>query len=212
MLVAMSSEIIPIAYHVNLTVVGGILLGPILSVVAAFIIEIVLAMLGHGGVTVLGLNALIVMTEMILGWALFRGLARAFGRRHAGWAAAGATVLALATSTTLLVGIVALAGSPAATRETGALDPSTLSFANPFAEGVYGNTLVAEEPASTAPQMSVKRFAVVVYSLGSIGWVLEAIITAFIVRFIARVRPGLVFEGAQAEPARAPLGDEGVHR
>jgi hypothetical protein len=48
--------------------------------------------------------------------------------------------------------------------------------------------------------------------LGSIGWILEAIITALIVGFVARVRPSLVFEGARSETQRAPLGDEGVHR
>ena len=52
MLVAMSSEIVPLAYHVNLTVIAGVLLGPVLSVIAAFIVEVVLAMLGHGGVPV----------------------------------------------------------------------------------------------------------------------------------------------------------------
>jgi hypothetical protein len=58
MIVGMSAEIVPIAYHVNLSVIGGILLGPALSAIAAFIVVIVLAMLGHGGVTVIGLNAL----------------------------------------------------------------------------------------------------------------------------------------------------------
>jgi ABC-type Co2+ transport system permease subunit len=144
MLVAMSSEIVPIAYHINLTVVGGVLLGPALSVIAAFIAEVVLAMLGHGGVTVLGLNTLIVSTEMILGWALFHAFVRVMGRRRVGWSGAIATVLTLATTTTMLVGIVALAGGGAATsRESGALDPSTLKFENPFAAGVFSAGLFA---------------------------------------------------------------------
>jgi len=58
----------------------------------------------------------------------------------------------------------------------------------------------------------VVRFATMVYLLGSVGWAIEALITAVIVGFVARVRPGLVFDGAMAEPARAPLGDEGTHR
>ncbi len=58
----------------NLTVIAGVLLGPVLSVIAAFIVEVVLAMLGHGGVTVLGLNTLMISAEMVLGWALFRAL------------------------------------------------------------------------------------------------------------------------------------------
>ena len=45
-------------------------------------------------------------------------------------------------------------------------------------------------------KLPVKRFATMVFVLGSIGWVLEALITALIVGFVARVRPGLVFDGA----------------
>jgi ABC-type Co2+ transport system permease subunit len=72
--------------------------------------------------------------------------------------------------------------------------------------------LVAPEAPEQTPRLPVVRFAAMVYLLGSVGWVIEALITALIVGFIARVRPGLVFEGAAAEPTRAPLGDEGAHR
>jgi len=212
MLVGMSSEIIPIAYHINLTVVAGILLGPWLSVITALVVDVMLGLIGHGGVTVIGLNTLVVSAEMILGWALFSALTAAMGRRRAALAAGVATVLALAASTTLLVGVVALGGSPAATRESGAFDPGTLSFTNPFAHGVVSNVVVSGEEIAPAPELSVRRFATTVFVLGSIGWVLEALITAAIIGFVARVRPGLVFEGAPSQPQRAPLGDEGVHR
>lgn len=212
MLVGMSSEIIPIAYHVNLTVLAGILLGPWLSVIAALIVNVMLAFLGHGGVTVIGINTLIIATEMVVGWFLFGQFVRVLGRRHPSAAAAGATVLALALSTTLLVGVVALGGSPAASRESGAFDPSTLSFADPFGGGLVTNAIVAPEPEPASRRLPVLRFALMVYVLGVVGWVLEALITALIVGFVARVRPSLVFEGASAEHARAPLGDEGVHR
>ena len=114
MLVAMSSEVIPIAYHINLTVLAGILLGPWLSIITAVIVNVMLALLGHGGVTVIGLNTLVISTEMIVGWLLFGQFVRLFGRRHPSASAAVATVLALALSTTLLVVIVALGGAPAA--------------------------------------------------------------------------------------------------
>ena len=60
MIVAMSLEILPIAYHINLSVVAGILLGPSLGFVAAFIVNLMLALLGHGGVSVIGLNTLLL--------------------------------------------------------------------------------------------------------------------------------------------------------
>lgn len=240
MLVGMSSEIIPIAYHINLTVLAGILLGPWLSAITALVVMLMLALVGHGGITVVGLNTLVIAIEMTVGWALFRALVTAFGRRRSAVVAGASTVIALALSTTLMVGIVAVGGSPAASRESGALDPETLSFTNPFAEGLAGNSLLggghdhegeaegddalegegAEEAHDHEGEahahegeepLSVGRFAAVVFTLGSIGWILEALITAVIVGFIARVRPGLVFEGAPAQEARRPVGDEGMN-
>lgn len=225
MLVAMSSEIVPLAYHINLTVVGGILLGPVLSVIAAFIVEVVLAMLGHGGVTVIGLNTLIVGAEMVLGWAFFRAFIRLLSRKRAGLAAGITTVITLAITTTALVGIVWIGGSAATTRETGALDPADLKFENPFSSGVFsvglfagGHEHAAEEDTATADAhvhdhaeaapLSVGRFAAVVYTLGPIGWAIEALITAGIIRYVSRVRPTLVFSGALAEKDRHIPGDE----
>ena len=145
MLVGMSSEIIPIAYHINLTVLAGILLGPWLSIISAVIVNVMLALLGHGGVTVIGLNTLVISTEMIAGWFIFGQVVRLLGRRHPAISAAIATVIALALSTVLLVGIVALGGTPAATRESGAFDPGSLSFSNPFSEGLVTNAVLAPE-------------------------------------------------------------------
>jgi len=214
-LVAMSSEIVPIAYHVNLTVVAGVLLGPWLGAIAAFIVVVVLALLGHGGVTVIGLNTLMIAGEMLLGWALFRLLTRMLGRGRVRWSAALATVVTLAITTTALVGLVALAGGgAAATRETGALDPASLTFANPFGGGIVSiSTLRGEAPAASAPAagLSVRRFAAVVYTLGPIGWLIEALVTAAVLGYVARVRPSLVFGGALFGHARAPLGDEEAH-
>lgn len=213
MLVAMSSEVVPIAYHINLAVMAGIMLGPVLSVPTALIVVSVLALIGHGGVTVIGLNTVVIGAEMSLGALLFAALsALPFGARQ-GLRAGFATAITLALTTTLLVGIVALGGSPAATRESGAFDPTRMSFTNPFSGGFLGNELVggAEEPAEEEPKpLDLRRFAIMVYGLGAIGWVLESLITGAIVGFIARVRPSLL-AGGQSERT-SPPGDEGVHR
>lgn len=223
MVVGMSSEIVPIAYHVNLSVIAGILLGPWLSVIASLVVNTIIALVGHGGVTVIGLNTFVLSIEMIAGWAIFHALAGWLGRNRGALSSGIATVLALALATTVFIGIVALGGSPAASRESGALDPQSLRFENPFAGGLLANELLsgeeedeAEEGAaddSTAEEdFSLGRFAAFIYTLGSIGWVLEALVTAAIVGFVARVRPRLVFDGAPAEGHRTPLGDEGLHR
>lgn len=214
-LVSMSSEIVPIAYHINLTVVAGVLLGPALSVIAAFIIEIVLALLGHGGVTVIGLNTLMIGGEMVLGWALFRLFLRLLGPRRIRWSAGVATVLTLAITTTALVGIVALAGGGAATgRETGALDPASLTFKNPFGAGIFSVNTLRGEVGSAVPAdtgLSVGRFAAVVYTLAPIGWLIEALVTAATLGYVARVRPGLLSAGALGATRVSPAGDEGAH-
>ncbi|PKQ29592.1 MAG: hypothetical protein CVT60_04600 [Actinobacteria bacterium HGW-Actinobacteria-10] len=220
MLVAMSSEIVPIAYHINLTVVAGVLLGPVLGIIAAFIVEVVLAMLGHGGVTVLGLNTLLVGTEIVVGWALFRGLVALLTARRIKLAAGIATVTTLALTTTALIGVVWLGGNAATARESGALDPATLRFDNPFEQGVFRAGLFegGEEHGDEGEEtdhaeersLSVGRFAAVVYTLGPIGWLIEALVTVAILGYVARVRPTLILQGGLAawDGERHLRGDE----
>jgi ABC-type Co2+ transport system permease subunit len=221
-LVSMSSEIVPLAYHINLTVVAGALLGPWLGVIAAFIVEVVLALLGHGGVTVIGLNTLMIAGEMVLGWALFTLFVRALGRSRVGWATGVATVLTLAVTTAALVGVVALAGGgAAASRETGALDPAHLEFADPFGDGVFavntlrgegstgGGTSATGSATGSGTGLPVARFAAVVFTLGPIGWLIEALVQAGVLSYVARVRPSLIFGGAPAR--RALPSHEGAH-
>ena len=216
-LVSMGSEIVPLAYHINLTVIAGVLLGPWLGAISAFIVVLVLALMGHGGITVVGLNTLVIATEMALGWALVRGGVRMLGRARIRPVAAVATVLTLAITTTMLVGIVALAGTGATARETGALDAETLEFRNPFSEGVLSIGLLGEHGDETEAEhaahageggLSVARFAAVVYTLGPIGWLLEALVTAGILGYVARVRPSLVFGEPTAEDHHPRYGDE----
>lgn len=160
MLVAMSAEILPLAYHLNLSVMAGILLGPAVGLLAALVVSLFLALLGHGGLTVVGLNTLILALEILLGGLLFRALTR----RHldAPRAAALSTVLALAAGTGAMVGVVWLSR----------MDPThLLEHGGPTQFGA---------------------FVRLVLGLGSLGWLLEALVTAGIVRYLCRVRPGLL--------------------
>jgi cobalt/nickel transport system permease protein len=239
-LVAMSTEIVPIAYHANLTVIAGALLGPWLGAISAFIVVLVLALVGHGGITVVGLNTLMIATEMALGWALVHSGLRLLGARRVRPVAAVSTMVTLAITTTMLVGIVALAGSGATARHTGALDVETLEFRNPLSGDLINVGLLGgdehghedaghgDEPEADAGHddehaaetghgdeheegspLSVSRFAAVVYTLGPIGWVLEALVTAGILGYVVRVRPSLVSGSVNAPPAAsARVGDE----
>jgi hypothetical protein len=103
-------------------------------------------------------------------------------------------VLTLFLSTSLSIGIVALSNvNPSQARDTGALNPSTLSFSNPFKEGLLANRIVTpEQEVQAGSDISIARFALLMYGLGSVGWALESLIVGYLVAFIARVKPGLL--------------------
>jgi cobalt/nickel transport system permease protein len=167
MLVAMSLEILPLAYHINLTVVTGILLGPALGFVAAFIANFMLALIGHGGITVIGLNTLLLGSEAVLGHTFFSLLGK---RMPLFWRAAAATVITLMCTTGLLIGIVAVSNA----------NPAAFMEAHEHEAGGH------ERP------VSVERFAAMALGLGALGWIIEAAITGSVVRFMARVKPDLL--------------------
>lgn len=166
MLVAMSLEILPIAYHINLSVIAGILLGPWLGFLAAFITNLMLALIGHGGITVLGLNTLLLGTEAMLGHSLFFFL---FKRKlPVFWRSFFSTVLTLCVATLLLIGIVYVSH----------IDPELAAH--------------HEEAHEAAGAITMTRFAILVLSLGLIGWIIEGFITGVVVRFLAQVKPDLL--------------------
>ena len=108
----------PLEYHLTLVGPLGVLLGPGASFQVLFVVNAILAMLGHGGFTVVGLNALVLGA----GSALARPLYVAFARRLAPGIALGAsTALVQAVSGALWLAVVAaalrggfgIAGTPA---------------------------------------------------------------------------------------------------
>ena len=184
MVLGASVEILPIAYHVNLAVISGILLGPALIFMATFIVNVILALFGHGGVTVIGLNTLILSMEGILGYFLFRLFWKVLKRLTA--ATFLATFLALAISTFAMIGVVGL-GVPhyedLIHQEKGT--------------GIFDFKLLREksdhhEMEDTGKEVNLKRFVAVVLPLGCLGWILEGVITCLIIRYIHRLRPDLL--------------------
>jgi len=176
MLVAMSLEILPLAYHINLSVIAGILLGPALGFLAAFITNLILSLMGHGGVTVIGLNTLLLGSEAVLGHTFFFLLKN---RMTVFTRAALATITTLVITTLALIGIVAVAH----------IDPDLM--------------LHAEEHAGHHHELelSLSRFAVMALSLGSLGWIIEAFITGVVVKFIAQVKPDMLAHVLHKDPA-----------
>ncbi|MDP1629166.1 MAG: energy-coupling factor ABC transporter permease [bacterium] len=109
MILGMSFPIVPIFYHLNLTVLAGIVLGPAAAVLAVFLSNLILAFFAHGGLTVIGLNSLILVFEAVFGWFLFKFVFRFISRSFLrGFLAALPTLI---VSTFLAIGVVALGGA-----------------------------------------------------------------------------------------------------
>jgi cobalt/nickel transport system permease protein len=183
MVLGASVEIIPIAYHVNLTVISGILLGPSLIFLAAFVVNVILALFGHGGITVIGLNTLILSIEGILGYFLFRLFWRVLRRLTP--AIFLATFLALCCSTLSMIGVVSLGIS------------HYEEMIHKEREGIIGFEFGKEreehqKEGMAGREVNLKRFITIILPLGFIGWILEGVITSLIARYIHRLRPDLL--------------------
>jgi cobalt/nickel transport system permease protein len=182
MVLGASVEIIPIAYHVNLTVMSGILLGPSLVFLATFVVNVILALFGHGGITVIGLNTLVLSIEGVAGYFLFRFFWRLL--RRLTLTAFLATFLALAISTFAMIGVVSLGTShyeELIHQEKGGI----IGFE-------FGKEKETHQESVPEKEVNLKRFISIILPLGFIGWVLEGIITVFVARYLQRLRPDLL--------------------
>lgn len=184
MILGASVEIVPIAYHVNLMVISGILLGPSLIFLATFVVNVILALFGHGGITVIGLNTLVLSIEGIFGYFFFRLFWKVWKRLIP--AAFIATFLALCLSTFSMIGVVSL----------GVSHYEDLMHQDEE-DGMFAFKLFKkhddhhEQPKESA-KANLGRFAGVTLSLGFLGWILEGIITTLILKYIYRLRPALL--------------------
>jgi len=183
MVLGASVEIVPIAYHVNLTVFSGILLGPSLIFLATFVVNVILALFGHGGITVIGLNTLILSIEGVLGYYFFRLIWKVLKRLTP--AIFLATFGALLFSTFAMIGVVSLGTS------------HYEELIHQEGKGIFEFDLSKEKEGhhpGEAPEekVNLRRFVAIVLPLGFIGWILEGVITALIARYIYRLRPDLL--------------------
>ncbi|MGQ0794131.1 MAG: energy-coupling factor ABC transporter permease [Deltaproteobacteria bacterium] len=184
MIVGMTLEIAPIAYHLNLSVIAGVVLGPALGFIAVFIVDLIIAMFGHGGITVVGLNTLIVGAEVAVGFYLFRFFL--FFLRHrnfsVGISSALATALSLILSASFMIASVYLSE----------IKPEVIAAAE---HGHTEQTAAPHSPAATG--VDIGRFAKMTFILGAFGWILEAAITGLVIGYVFRVRPDLIPHGAR---------------
>jgi cobalt/nickel transport system permease protein len=183
MVLGASVEIVPIAYHVNLTVISGILLGPSLIFLATLVVNVILALFGHGGITVIGLNTLTLSIEGVLGYLLFRLFWKVLKRLTP--AAFLATFIALIFSTFAMIGVVSLG------------TPHYEKLIHQEGKGIFEFHLSKEkndyhEGEKKKSEINLRRFIAIVLPLGFIGWIMEGVITTLIARYIYRLRPDLL--------------------
>jgi cobalt/nickel transport system permease protein len=187
--------------HVNLAALAGILLGLDLGFLTVFVVNLLLALTGHGGLTVLGLNTVIVGSEAIVGSSVFRGLRNIMPA--ATWRSATAAGLAILVSSALMLGTLGLSS-------TGALD---FAVYHEDHEHNHENNLVTGQarPAlqelqegddeteharrslsSPSHPADLGRFAALILPLVLLSMFAEAAVTAGIVGYLAAARPGLL--------------------
>jgi len=183
MVLGAAIEIVPIAYHVNLTVISGVLLGPSLIFLATFVVNVILALFGHGGITVIGLNTLILSIEGLFGYFLFRLFWKILKRLTP--ATFLATFNALLFSTFAMIGVVGLGASH---YEELIHKEGNGIFEFHFLKGKEEHHLGEADKE----KVNLRRFIAIVLPLGFIGWLLEGVITTLIVRYIHRMRPDLL--------------------
>jgi cobalt/nickel transport system permease protein len=188
MIVAMMLEIVPIAYHFNLSVIAGIILGPAMAFIAVFIVDLIIAMFGHGGITVIGLNTLVVGLEAVAGYYFFHLLLKTFkhiSNSHA-YSAFIATFLSLVLSCILMIGFVSVSN----------LNPSIEKINSIKDQNVFlEKTDLLTHNHGKNEAINVYRFSKTVILMSFIGWILEALITGFVIKYIHRIRPPLILNG-----------------
>lgn len=163
MLVTMSLEIAPILYHINLTVPAGIILGPALSFLAAFIVNLLLSLFGHGGISTIFLNSLILSLETSIAWLLFKKIFKNLPVFLRGLLTS-IIVLYLGTAITFVITLQA-------------------------GKRVAKNQITFDHKEELEMlSFDEKRLAFLFFGLGSVGVFLESLLSSFLLAYIAKVK------------------------
>lgn len=178
MLAVMSIPIPLFAMEYCLTLGGpvGVLLGPAAAFQTVFVVSVILALLGQGGLTVVGLNALVLGAGAAVARPAFLALR---SRLSAPAALAGATAFAQITAGLLWFALLALALR---------LDPD-------LAQGG-----LADEHGHG---IRVSLLAGVTFALWALAIAIESAVAYGVGRFVARVRPDLLPEPAAPDAVPA---------
>ncbi len=156
--------------HINLLVLIGILMGPSWSLLVALLLNSILASFGHGGLTIVGLNTVILWLQALCGIFFFKLFVKFFKNYFA--AASLSAFLSLFISFLLLMGVVAASK----------VEPAEfLHLHEEIGEKEIGHT-----------EISLRTFIVLNLPIVFLGILIESLVTGFIVQFIKKVKPELI--------------------
>ncbi|MDN5276832.1 MAG: cobalt/nickel transport system permease protein [Clostridiales bacterium] len=185
MLITMSVPLGFIPFHMNFAALAGMLVGPGLGFVVVFVVNFILALLGHGGITVVGLNTLSIGVEALAGGTAFRLLKGKFGSVPS---AIISTAVALLLSTALMILFLSSIGVVNIQSGEGILHGE-----NHAEDGTGGQEegLHREDTAYRFGGIALAGWAAVLAVL-FLGIILESVVTALVIRFFMKVRPDIV--------------------
>ncbi|TET52559.1 MAG: hypothetical protein E3J54_06275, partial [Actinobacteria bacterium] len=167
MLFGMSLPLGFIPFHVNLATFAGILLGPGLGFIASFISVFFLSLIGHGGITMVGINSLTVGIEAVAAGFLSVRLARYF-RKHFRFSVALTTVISLVLSIGFIVAVIVL---------------STVYNVGEAFQLQTGLELTS---------VGLRNFLIIIFVIALVGISIETLITIWVINFIKSVRPDIL--------------------
>jgi len=189
MLITMSIPLGFLPFHLNLSALAGILMGPGLGFVIAFVVNIFMAMMGHGGVTVIGLNTLIIGAEAVLAFLIFSGLRN---KLQQSFSSGISVALALVVSISLMLAVVGLSGAIDITGGE-AFIAHDHDHGHEYEEKHEEEKHAEEkhEEGFNLGFMTLTGWAAFLTVVTS-GILLESVLTALIVGFLAKVRPDML--------------------
>lgn len=169
MLISMSVPLGFIPVHMSLSVLNGILAGPALGFIAVFVVNIMLSLMGHGGISVAGLNTLLMGSEALIGYYVFTVLKR---HMKPSLAAGISALVALVVSVALMLGVLA----------------ATIGVEEALPGHEQGEKGGGSNTVSFLSLSGWSAAAVILI----LGMLTEALVTGMIVSFFSRVRPDLI--------------------
>ena len=191
-LMLVTTSISIFSYHLNISALSGIILGPVYSMLSIFIVNILQALLGHGGITVVGLNTVIISIEAMLAFFIFKFLVKKSKKVFiSGFLAA---FLSLFISSWLTVGLLFI--------QTKDLDMVYELKHHHHSEQCAHTDYKKKVKPNTNKDYNVvdlKRFIAIFLIMGMFSWSIEGIITGFIITYIKKVKPEIIEASTKIE-------------